>query len=128
MVIRPKVEKTVVKGTILILAFSLFLDFYKVLAFLEFLGISFALLLLYTAWKRAITYEFGDDGIKISSPFRKKVIPYSSIDDAFVSAGFLARRFRCGSIYIVTKDRRVELIRDIPNPQEAFEILRRKVK
>ena len=128
MVVRPKVEKTVVKGTILILAFSLFLDFYKVLAFLEFLGISFTMLLLYAAWKRAITYEFGDEGIKISYPFRKKVIPYSLIDDAFVSAGFLARRFRCGSIYVITKDRRVEVIRDIPNPQEAFEILRRKVK
>ena len=127
LVTRPTAAKTIVKGTVLIFAFSLFLDFYKIFAFLAFLAIVYAMLFLYIAWKKSHVYEFRDEEILIKTPFSTKRILYSQIDDAFISVGFLAKRFNCGSIYLILKDRRVEIIKDIPNPEHAFEILRRKV-
>ncbi|QIW22731.1 PH domain-containing protein [Sulfolobus sp. S-194] len=127
LVTKPTITKTIVKGTILILIFSLFLDFYKIFDFILFLLIIYSLLFLYIIWKRMHTYEFSESEIIIKTPFSSKKIMYSSIDDAFFSIGFLAKRFHCGSIYLILKDRKVEIIRDIPNPEEAFEILKKKV-
>ncbi|AWR96275.2 PH domain-containing protein [Acidianus sulfidivorans JP7] len=86
------------------------------------------MLLTYAFWKKIHTYIIDDEGITIKTPFSTKFIKYSEIDDAFVSIGFLAKRFKCGSVYLILKSKKVEIIKDIPNPDEVFEILKKVVK
>lgn len=119
LVIRPTMKKTIVKGTILILVFSSFLDVSRVVNFLIFLALAFLTLLVYAFWKRAHEYTIAEDSITISSPLEKRKIPYSSIADHFVSVGFLAKRFHVGSVYLILKDTRVEILRDIPDPESV---------
>ncbi|BFH73029.1 PH domain-containing protein [Sulfurisphaera javensis] len=124
---KPVISKTIVKGTIIIFIFSLFLDISRLISFLIFLGIVFTTLFLYAFWKRIHTYIFDENGIIIQTPFSRKFISYSIIDDAFISVGFLAKRFHCGSVYLILKTKKVEIIRDIPNPDEIFELLKKKI-
>lgn len=128
LVAKPIISKTIVKGTILILVFSSFLNFEKIISFLIFLLISFISLFAYAYWKKSHTYVFEDDGIRVKTPFNSSFVSYSDIDDAFISVGFLARKFNCGSIYIIKKNKQVVIIKDIPRVEEYFEILKRKVK
>lgn len=128
LVTKPTISKTIVKGTIIIFVFSLFLDVSKVIDFLIFLGLIYSTLLFYVFWKRVHTYILDENGIIIKTPFYTKEISYSNIDDAFVSIGFLAKRFHCGSVYLILKVKKIEIIKDVPNPEEIFEYLRKFVK
>ncbi|ARM75428.1 PH domain-containing protein [Acidianus manzaensis] len=121
LVIKSTIKKTILKGAILILIFSIFLEVSKVIDFLIFLGLSFSLLLAYALYKKIYTYEIDDNNIKIKSPFEKKIIPYNSIEDYFTSVGFLAKKFNCGSIYLILKNNKVEILKDIPNPEKIEE-------
>lgn len=121
LVTRPTVKKTIVKGTILILIFSSFLDVSKIFNFLIFLALAFLTLLGYAFWKRIYKYQIDEDSVIISSFFETKRVPYSSIDEYFISVGFLAKRFHCGSVYLILNNRKVEILKDIPNPEKAEE-------
>ena len=127
LVVRPKISKTIVKGTILILIFSSFLNVSKIVNFLIFLTLSFSLLLLYSLFKYLTYYEIKDDSIIIHGLISTKKISYEEIEDGFLSQGWLARKFNCGSIYLFLKSKRVEILRDIPDPLKIENEIKRKV-
>jgi hypothetical protein len=121
LVTRPELKKTIIKGSILIGVFSIFLNINPktLFNFLIFLLMSFLMLIMYALWKKAYLYEISEDGIIIKSPYSKKLIKYNIIDDYFVSSGLLARKFNVGSIYIILKSGKVEIIRDVKSPENV---------
>lgn len=121
LVTRPELKKTIIKGSILIGVFSIFLNINPktLFNFLIFLLIAFLMLIMYALWKKAYLYEISEDGIIIKSPYSKKLIKYNVIDDYFVSSGLLARKFNVGSIYIILKSGKVEIIRDVKFPENV---------
>lgn len=121
LVTRPELKKTIIKGSILIGVFSIFLNINPktLFNFLIFLLMAFLMLIMYALWKKAYLYEISEDGIIIKSPYSKKLIKYNVIDDYFVSSGLLARKFNVGSIYIILKSGKVEIIRDVKFPENV---------
>lgn len=121
LVTRPELKKTIIKGSILIGVFSVFLNINPktLFNFLIFLLMAFLMLIMYALWKKAYLYEISEDGIIIKSPYSKKLIKYNIIDDYFVSSGLLARKFNVGSIYIILKSGKVEIIRDVKFPENV---------
>jgi membrane protein YdbS with pleckstrin-like domain len=121
LVTRPELKKTLIKGSILIGVFSIFLNINPktLFNFLIFLLMAFLMLIMYALWKKAYLYEISEDGIIIKSPYSKKLIKYNIIDDYFVSSGLLARKFNVGSIYIILKSGKVEIIRDVKFPENV---------
>ncbi|MQL54359.1 PH domain-containing protein [Acidianus ambivalens] len=121
LVTRPELKKTIIKGSILIGVFSIFLNINPktLFNFLIFLLIAFLMLIMYALWKKAYLYEISEDGIIIKSPYSKKLIKYNVIDDYFISSGLLARKFNVGSIYIILKSGKVEIIRDVKFPENV---------
>lgn len=128
LVVRPKISKTIVKGTFLILIFSIFLNVSKIENFIEFLLISFSLLLSYSLLKYLNYYEIGETYIVVHNLLSTKRIEYSEIEDGFLSQGLLARKFNCGSIYIILKGGKgVEILKDIPEPEKIEEVIRQRI-
>jgi len=121
LVTRPELKKTIIKGSILIGVFSVFLNINPktLFNFLIFLLMAFLMLIMYALWKKAYLYEISEDGIIIKSPYSKKLIKYNIIDDYFLASGLLARKFNVGSIYIILKSGKVEIIRDVKFPENV---------
>jgi len=121
----PTVRKTLVKGTIAVLIFSLFMriDPSDLVRWLEFLVGWYAFLSLYMIWKRSYSYEITENEVKIKSPLKTVTLRSDQIWDVFVSQGFLSRKFGCGSVYIVTRGK-VERIWDVKSPHEMAEKIR----
>lgn len=126
LVSRPKVSKTIIKGTIIIAIFSIFLKInsHTIFDYLIFLAIAYFSIFLYILWKRSYTYEIMDDKIVIKSPLKQKIIKYSEISDEFISSGFLAKRFNCGSIYLILNKNTVSIIKDVENPEKIEDEIR----
>lgn len=120
--LRPTIKKTVVKGTILLLIFSSVLEIspQKIINYLIFVGVWYLTLLAYILWKRSYIYCIDSDNIHIKGILTERYIRYSDISEAFVSQGFLAKRFKCGSVYLITP-RRVEIIKDIQDPEKVYQ-------
>ena len=129
LVVRPKISKTIVKGTFLILIFSIFfLNVSKIENFIEFLLISFSLLLSYSSLKYLNYYEIGETYIVVHNLLSTERIEYSEIEDEFLSQGLLARKFNCGSIYTVLKGGKgVEILKDIPEPEKIEEVIKQRI-
>jgi len=130
--LKPNVSKTLVKGTIGIAVFSLFLEVgpSNFVNYLIFLGISYAVLLVYMVSKRSAVYHIDENGISVKRPLRKDInVPFDNIQALSLSQGILARRFGCGSVYIELKRGRgthralgggpVLALRDVPRPAEV---------
>lgn len=126
LVVKPKVSKTIIKGTIIIAIFSIFLNInsHTVFDYLIFLAIEYFSIFLYILWKRSYTYEIMEDKIVIKSPFGQKIIKYSEISDEFISSGFLAKRFNCGSIYLILNKNTACIIKDVENPEKIEDEIR----
>jgi len=122
--LRPIVRKTVIKGTLLLMILTPFLEITpsKIINYLIFVVIWYALLSAYMVWKRSYTYCIDDYAITIKGPYRERRIEKSQISDCFISQGFLARYFNCGSIYVIVKDR-VVILRDIPAPDTYYNVI-----
>ncbi|MBP1357388.1 MAG: PH domain-containing protein [Sulfolobus sp.] len=116
------IKKTVVKGTIVLLIFSSVLEIspQKIINYLIFVGVWYLTLLAYILWKRSYIYCIDSDNIHIKGILTERYIRYSDISEAFVSQGFLAKRFKCGSVYLITP-RRVEIIKDIQDPEKVYQ-------
>ncbi|BCU71024.1 PH domain-containing protein [Stygiolobus caldivivus] len=128
LVVRPKISKTITKGSILIFLFSIFLNISRIEDFVIFIGISFLLLSIYSVIKYMSYYEISEDYIIIHNLISTKKIRYTEIEDGFLSQGWLARRFNCGSIYIFLKGgRRIEILRDIPDPLKIEDEIKKKI-
>ncbi|WP_210433932.1 PH domain-containing protein [Acidianus brierleyi] len=65
-----------------------------------------------------------DDKIVIKSPLKQKIIKYAEISDEFISSGFLAKRFNCGSIYLILNKNTVNIIKDVENPEKIEDEIR----
>lgn len=134
-VIRPTVAKTFVKGLIAIGLFSVFLQVNSsnLLNYFIFVLISIVLVLGYMGTKWSAKYSIGTTALSVAPLFRaEKIIPYSEIEGLSVSQGILAKRFRCGSIYVQLARKRkgsyvsfaggmAETLRDVKNPTEVYE-------
>jgi hypothetical protein len=122
--LKPVIRKTVIKGTILLVILTPFLEITpsKIINYLIFVAIWYALLSVYMVWKRSYTYCIDDYAITIKGLYRERKIEKSQISDCFISQGFLARYFNCGSIYVIVKGR-VVILRDIPAPDAYYNVV-----
>jgi len=100
----------------------------KIENFIEFLLISFSLLLSYSSLKYLNYYEIGETYIVVHNLLSTERIEYSEIEDEFLSQGLLARKFNCGSIYTVLKGGKgVEILKDIPEPEKIEEVIKQRI-
>ena len=53
--------------------------------------------------------------------FAKKRIELHNLKDAFISQGPIAKRLKCGSIYIIPENGKIAVLVDIENPQTFLE-------
>jgi uncharacterized membrane protein YdbT with pleckstrin-like domain len=134
LVVRPLVRKTFVKGLIAISMMSALLqvNVSNFAHYLIFLAVSLSLVLAYMAVKHSYIYMIDEDGVIINSIFARKSIRYDTIIDMYVSQGAIARRFHCGTVYIITKDRgsnpilantRAETLKDVTDPEKIYEAI-----
>ncbi len=95
--------KTTIKSVIALLAFSAVLEINSknLNNYLIFVGVWMLLTVLYELYKYSTRYLLREDGVEIVSPLRKKFISYSSINDAFLTTGFLQKRFHLSSVYMI---------------------------
>jgi hypothetical protein len=131
-VLKSNVTKTLVKGTIGIAVFSLFLEVNpsNLVNYLVFLGISYLILAVYMLLKRSTVYQIDSDKIRIKRPFRGDIsVPYENVLGLSCSQGMLAKRFGCGTVYIELKRGKgthralaggaVLALKDVPRPVEV---------
>jgi uncharacterized membrane protein YdbT with pleckstrin-like domain len=135
LVLRPTVRKTLVKGLIAIALFSILLQIRasNLANYMIFVLISFTLAAAYAAMKRSNRYIVSEEGITIKTLFRApRVISYSDIADLSLSQGTLAKRFNCGSVFILLKGHpdlilmnrnSVTVLRDVENPSRVFDTI-----
>ncbi len=139
LTLRPAVTKTLIKGVIAIAVFSLFLEIASnLLNYLIFLALSFAMVGLYMLIKHGSKFMIGEDNIQIKRIFGKSnTVSYQDIYDISVAQGILARRFGCGSVYMILKRGRggvnlmgggtAEKLEDVPDPNHVFELISSKL-
>lgn len=133
---RPVVLKTFLKGLLLIAVFSLFLEINPstYVNYLIFLALTIGSVAALSLVKRQTKFLVDDEGVQVKRLFqRKNTIMYRDILDLSVSQGMLARRFRCGTVYIILKAGRgsvkllgggiAERLEDIPDPNKVCDIL-----
>jgi uncharacterized membrane protein YdbT with pleckstrin-like domain len=138
--LRPKVAKTFLKGLIAIGVFSIFLQVTPAtfVHYLIFLAISIGLLLVVVAIKYATKIEIAEDGLTVKRPFRAvDSVRYQDILDISVSQGVLAKRFDCGTVFMILKSGRGsvrlmgggvgEQLEDVPKPNYVCDLLTAKL-
>ncbi len=135
LILRPKVNKTLVKGAVAIGIFSIFLNVAtEFVNYLIFLALAFGCLGVYMWIKHNATFALGEDNIQIKRKTGKsRTINYTDIYDISVSQGMLAKRFGCGSVYLILKTGRgsvkmmgggsAERLDDIPNPNYIVDLI-----
>jgi len=134
--LRPTVAKTFLKGVLAVAAFSVFLQlsWANLVHYLIFLGVYFAFLLSLMLLKRADSFVLGYDSISIHRPFRRPAsVSYRDILDISVSQGVLARRFRCGTVFLILKAGEgsvkllgggvAEQLEDVHDPQRVCDLI-----
>jgi len=118
------ITKTLIKGTFLVLVFSLFLriDYKTFFNYLIFLSIFYLFLFLYIFFKLGFKYNINADCIEIIYPLKLKTlkIKYNLITDIFYNSGFLQKRFNLYTIYIINKRKNI-MIKDINDPDRIIE-------
>ena len=130
--LKPNVTKTLVKGTIGLAVFSLFLELNSsnFVNYLIFLGISYVVLFVYMLFKRSSVYMIDSSGIQIRRPFRSDIdVPFENVQGVSYAQGVLAKRFSCGTVYIELKKGKgthralgggpAIALRDVPQPVEV---------
>ncbi len=108
------VEKTLLKGTILLALFSILLEISlnTLLDYGIFVGLWYAMLTSYIAIKQTYKYEIGEDSILTSSFFGLRSLRYTEINLVFVRSGFLQKKFGLSTVFIISTRYNV-LIRDV---------------
>jgi len=139
-VFRPAVLKTFLKAVIAVAVLSLFLEInsHAYLNYLLFLTIVLGMAAVLCLVKRQTAFKIDNDGIHIKRMLhRPSVIPYDRIYDVSVSQGVLARRFGCGTVFVVLKNGHgsvrlmgggvAEKLEDVRNPQEVSAVILSKL-
>ncbi|MEM0134132.1 MAG: hypothetical protein QXU18_02740 [Thermoplasmatales archaeon] len=121
-------KKTLVKATILIAIFSLFLEitWQKIFSYLIFLSIYYILLFLYIKIKQSIKFEIKQDYIFIDRKFLSITLPYSEIITVFTVSGFLQRLFKLDSVYIISKKGNY-VLKDLENGCEVENLIKERI-
>ena len=127
--LKSNVTKSLIKATFGIAVLSLFLKIgpSTYVNYLLFLGLAYACIGAYMYNKGYTTYTLGDTGISIKKRFgREMSVAYSNIQGLAYSQGMLARRFKCGTVYVELKKGRgthrsfegvsVMILKDVPDP------------
>ncbi|MCL5665816.1 MAG: hypothetical protein M1315_03145 [Candidatus Thermoplasmatota archaeon] len=122
-------KKTLLKGTVVILVFSAFLEISSktLLNYFIFLAVFYAMLLFYIQYKRTTRFILLNDSMEIRTYFGKKAIKYSNIVKVFSNSGMLQRKFGLFSIYVIAKGRNY-LLRDLPENSSFLSDLARNLK
>ncbi|NON62034.1 MULTISPECIES: hypothetical protein [Acidianus] len=85
----------------------------KILNYLIFVGIWYLLLFIYIIWKRSFKYKIEDCQFTIQSPLSRPIkLSCNEIKENFVSQGFLAKKFGCASLYLIT-EKNTYIIKDV---------------
>jgi Bacterial PH domain len=132
-VLRPNVIKSFIKGTLAILVLSFFLNINSstFVNYLIFLGIAYTLIVGYMLFKWSNVYTIGEESIEAKRRFRSSVsVPYTNIGGLGYAQGMLAKRFKCGTVYLELKQGKgshrslggvgVFPLRDVRNPVELM--------
>lgn len=140
LVLRPTITKTVLKGVIAIAIFSVFLQlsWANLVHYLIFLGIYAVFLLAFVLLKKGNRFELGDETISVKRVLRSaNSVRYQDILDISVAQGMLARRFRCGTVFLILKGGRgsvkllgggiAEQLEDVPNPERVYNFITSKL-
>ncbi|MEM3939732.1 MAG: PH domain-containing protein [Saccharolobus sp.] len=118
---KPTGRRILVEGTIILLIFSLFLEITNIINYLIFVAIWYTILFFLVLWFKSYTYCVIKNEIIINSLFSKKRIELHNLKDAFISQGPIAKRLKCGSIYIIPENGKIAVLVDIENPQIFLE-------
>ncbi len=115
------IEKTLIKITILILIFSVFLeiDYRNLLSYFIFLGVFYLFGFLYIFYKMSYKVSTDDQFIYIKTLFSTHQINYNTIKDFFSNEGYLQRKFNLMSIYIITYHKNY-LLKDLPDAEKIY--------
>lgn len=116
------IEKTLIKITILVVIFSVFLRINNktVYNYLLFLGFIYLISVLYILFKMSYHVEIYDDHLYIKNFFASHTIRYQNIKDFFITEGYLQRKFGLHSIYIITRSKNY-LLKDLPNAEKIHD-------
>ena len=138
--LRPTVAKTFLKGLIALGVLSIFLEITPAnfVHYLIFLAISVGLILVVVGVKHATKIEISDEGLTVKRLFRPMdSVRYEDILDIAVSQGVLARRFDCGTVFMILKSGRgsvrlmgggvAEQLEDIPQPNRVSDLISSKL-
>ena len=119
---RKTTLKTLVKATIILAVFSLFLEINekKIIDYLIFVLLWYLLLSFYIYWKRLYKYEITDDRLIVKNPLRTFSSPYSEIVHCFYNQGFLQKKFGLYNVYVISRRGNV-LIKDVANGMEIVQ-------
>ena len=135
LTLRPQVTKSLLKGIIAIAVFSLFLNIESnFVNYLIFLLLSFGSLGLYMLYKRSSIFRLGEESLSVKRILGKSnTISYRDIADMSVAQGILARRLKCGSLYLILKQGHggaqlmgggsAERLEDIPGPHHVYDLI-----
>jgi uncharacterized membrane protein YdbT with pleckstrin-like domain len=137
---RPVVLKTFLKGALAVAVLSPFLQINPKTYgnYLIFLAITLGSVTALCVVKRQSTFKIDDEGIHIRRLFRRpNLVRYSNIADLSVAQGMLARRFNCGTVFIILKQGpgsvrilgggAAERLEDVRNPNEVMELVSSKL-
>jgi hypothetical protein len=135
LIVRPQVKKTFIKGVIALGVFSLFLQIASnVVNYLIFVALAMSLLGLFMLYKSGSKFLIGEENIVIKRPLGKsRTIEYNKIIDMSVAQGILAKKFDCGSLFLIMKEVRggvnmmgggnAERLEDIPKPNYIYDLI-----
>lgn len=131
--LKSNVIKSLLKGTIAIAILTPFLQINPstYLDYGIFLVITYGMIGAYMFFKRSTVYILDDTGIRIQRFLRKEIIvPYTNVSELSIAQGILAKRFKCGSIYLDLKKGSgthrslggtgAVVLKDIPLPIEVY--------
>ena len=115
-------EKTLIKITILVVIFSVFLRINNktIYNYLLFLGVVYLISMLYILYKMSYHVEIYDDHLYIKNFFSSHTIKYQNIKDFFITEGYLQRKFGLHSIYIITRTKNY-LLKDMPDAEKLHD-------
>jgi len=131
---RPLVLKTFLKGVIAVAVFSVFLEINPntIVNYLIFLVLALSAAAALSFVKRQTIFSINDDGIHVKRMFQKaNLIKFENIYDISVAQGMLAKRFNCGTVFLILKSGRgsvrimgggfAEKLEDVRDPNGVME-------
>jgi uncharacterized membrane protein YdbT with pleckstrin-like domain len=139
LVLQPEITKTLIKGIIPLAILSLFLNIAPNLGnYFIFVALWFGVLGLYMLVKRNSKFMIGEDDIMVKRVLGKsKTISYRDILDMSVSQGILAKKFKCGSVYLILRQGKggvnlmgggnAERLDDVPSPEYVYDLISSKL-